>query len=67
MASFLLLTPFVLNGEGGEVIPNVIPIDRLGAKGMFLGMITAFTSAEIFRFFVQKTIRSKCPPAFHLL
>lgn len=67
LASFLLLTPFVLNGEGGEVIPNVIPIDRLGAKGMFLGMITAFTSAEIFRFLSRKTIRSKCPPAFRLL
>ena len=61
LASFLLLTPFVLNGEGGEVIPNVIPIDRLGAKGMFLGMITAFTSAEIFRFFVQKNYTIKMP------
>lgn len=61
LAAFLILTPFMLNGEGGQTIANVIPVDRLGAKGMFLGMITAFTAAEIFRFFVQKNYTIKMP------
>lgn len=54
LASFLLLTPFLLEQEGGASIAGVIPVDRLGAKGMFLGMITGFLSAEIYRYFVQK-------------
>ncbi|GMG79182.1 PTS cellobiose transporter subunit IIC [Bacillus safensis] len=54
LASFLLLTPFLLEQEGGATIAGVIPVDRLGAKGMFLGMITGFLSAEIYRYFVQK-------------
>ncbi|OLP64511.1 Oligo-beta-mannoside permease IIC component [Bacillus pumilus] len=54
LASFLLLTPFLLEQEGGASIAGVIPIDRLGAKGMFLGMITGFLSAEIYRYFVKK-------------
>ncbi|AVI41529.1 PTS cellobiose transporter subunit IIC [Bacillus pumilus] len=54
LASFLLLTPFLLEQEGGASIAGVIPVDRLGAKGMFLGMLTGFLSAEIYRYFVQK-------------
>ena len=42
LVSFLLLTPFVLEPETGKAVAGVIPVDRLGAKGMFLGMITAF-------------------------
>ncbi|KAF0818602.1 MULTISPECIES: PTS cellobiose transporter subunit IIC [unclassified Cytobacillus] len=62
LVSFLLLTPFVLQPETGEAIQGVIPVDRLGAKGMFLGMITAFLSAEIYRGIVQKNITIKMPP-----
>ncbi|WP_353855322.1 PTS cellobiose transporter subunit IIC [Bacillus sp. Bos-x628] len=54
LASFLLLTPFLLEQEGVGSIAGVIPVDRLGAKGMFLGMITGFLSAEIYRYFVKK-------------
>jgi len=61
LTSFLLLTPFVLLVKGQEAIQNVIPVDRLGAKGMFLGMIVAFSSAEIYRFIVQKDITIKMP------
>ncbi len=35
---------------------NVIPLDRLGAKGMFLAMITGFLAGEIYRFIVQKEL-----------
>lgn len=61
LASFLLLTPFVLQVEGKEAVQGVIPLDRLGAKGMFLGMITAFTAGEIYRKVVQKNITIKMP------
>lgn len=62
LVSFLILTPFVLQPETGQAITGVIPVDRLGAKGMFLGMITAFISAEIYRTIVQKNITIKMPP-----
>ncbi|MGG0719610.1 PTS cellobiose transporter subunit IIC [Robertmurraya massiliosenegalensis] len=62
LVSFLLLTPFIVTLEGGEVVSGVIPLDRLGAKGMFLGMITAFLATEIYRRVVQKNITIKMPP-----
>lgn len=62
LVSFLLLTPFMVSLEGGEVVSGVIPLDRLGAKGMFLGMITAFLATEIYRRVVQKNITIKMPP-----
>ncbi|ALF10609.1 MULTISPECIES: PTS cellobiose transporter subunit IIC [Parageobacillus] len=61
LASFFILTPFVLNVEGKEAVQGVIPLDRLGAKGMFLGMLTAFVAAEIYRKIVQKNITIKMP------
>lgn len=62
LVSFLILTPFMLQPEAGQAVTGVIPVDRLGAKGMFLGMITAFVSAEIYRKIVQKNITIKMPP-----
>ncbi|MFJ5964966.1 PTS cellobiose transporter subunit IIC [Bacillus sp. NPDC093026] len=61
LASFLLLTPFLLEQEGVGSIAGVIPVDRLGAKGMFLGMITGFLSAEIYRYFVKKKLVINMP------
>lgn len=57
LASFLILTPQVLEGVAG-----VIPTVSLGAQGMFLGIITAFVSAELYRFFTQKNWTIKMPP-----
>src|SRR5699024_2314859 len=48
VASFLILTPQDFEGVSG-----VIPTAILGAEGMFLGMFTAFISAELYRFFVN--------------
>ncbi|WP_409293777.1 PTS cellobiose transporter subunit IIC [Peribacillus sp. SCS-26] len=62
LVSFLLLTPLTVQTENGEAIQGVLALDRLGAKGMFLGMITAFLSAEIYRKVVQKNITIKMPP-----
>lgn len=47
-ASFLILTPFVMTLENGEQISGILSLDRLGAKGMFIGMIAAFLAAEIY-------------------
>ncbi|WP_337017360.1 PTS cellobiose transporter subunit IIC [Oceanobacillus massiliensis] len=55
-AAFLILTPQILEGVSG-----VIPTSSLGAQGMFLGIFTAFISAELYRFFVQKNWTIKMP------
>src|SRR5699024_12632088 len=47
--SFIILTPVYCEGVFG-----VIPTAILGAVGMFLGIFTAFISAELYRFFVNK-------------
>lgn len=56
VAAFIILTPQVLEGVAG-----VIPASALGAQGMFLGIFTAFVSAELYRFFVQKNWMIKMP------
>lgn len=57
LAAFLIMTPQVLEGVEG-----VIPTASLGAEGMFLGIFTAFVSAELYRFFVKKDWTIKMPP-----
>lgn len=61
LVAFLLLTPFVIELDTGEAVSGGIPLDRLGAKGMFLGMITAFSSTEIYRRIVQRNLIIKMP------
>jgi len=56
LASFLILTPQVVDGVSG-----VIPTNSLGAQGMFLGIFTAFISAELYHFFVRKNLTIKMP------
>lgn len=60
-AAFLVLTPLVATSSTGEVINDVIPIARLGAKGMFVGMITAFLAARMYIFFIGKNWTIKMP------
>ncbi len=57
LVSFLLLTP---TADGGD-LGSVLQIDRLGAKGMFIGMIAAFLSAYMYTFFVKKNWTIKMP------
>ncbi|MCI7678545.1 MAG: PTS cellobiose transporter subunit IIC [Streptococcus orisratti] len=61
LSSFLLLTPFHTQTDGGETVSNVLSLDRLGAKGMFLGMITAFIAAELYSRFSNKGWQIKMP------
>lgn len=56
IASFLVLTPQIVDGVGG-----VIPTASLGAQGMFLGIFTAFISAELYQLFVRKNLTIKMP------
>lgn len=56
VAAFMIVTPTVLQyGETAkEVIQGVIPLERLGAKGMFVGIIGSFIAVEIYRTIIQK-------------
>lgn len=60
-ASFLILTPFVMSLENGEELGGVLSLDRLGAKGMFIGMIAAFIAAEIYCRITKRGWQIKMP------
>lgn len=60
-ASFLILTPFFMTTESGETITGVLSLDRLGAKGMFIGMIAAFLAAEIYCRVTKRVWQIKMP------
>ncbi len=64
LASFIILTPTTLQfgKTAQEVVDGVIPLDRLGAKGMFVGIIAAFIAIEIYRKVIQKSWTIKMPP-----
>lgn len=60
LAAYLILTPFFAVFE--EVTQSgLLTLDRLGAKGMFLGIITAFLAAKLYVFLVQKGFVIKIP------
>lgn len=61
LSSFLILTPFFMETEKGEMVSGVLSLDRLGAKGMFLGMITAFIAAELYSRMSRKGWQIKMP------
>lgn len=64
LTSFLLLTPFEAPiGDTGEMLGGVLNIDRLGAKGMFVGMFGSFFSAWLYAKFVKKNFIIKMPPS----
>lgn len=56
LAGFIILTPQVF-----EDVEGVIPTATLGAEGMFVGILTAFLAAELYRYFVQKNLTIKMP------
>lgn len=66
-SSFLLLTPFYTLLDNGEQVTGVLSLDRLGAKGMFLGMIVAFLAAEIYCRTTKKVGKSKCQTVYRQL
>ncbi|MBU3154497.1 PTS cellobiose transporter subunit IIC [Clostridium estertheticum] len=62
VASFLILTPTTFEfGTKKIVVDGVLPLDRLGAKGMFVGIIGSFIAVEIYRRVVAKNWTIKMP------
>lgn len=57
LAAFLIVTPHIVNADGALGIPTV----NLSASGLFVGMITAILSTEIYRAVVQKGWIIKMP------
>lgn len=56
LSSVLILTPQVF-----EKTEGVIPVEILGAKGMFLGIFVSIISCEIYSYLCQKEITIKMP------
>ncbi|SKC61381.1 PTS sugar transporter subunit IIC [Maledivibacter halophilus] len=60
LMSFFMITPFSLTVEG-KVIDGIIPMQYMGAQGMFVAMITSILATEIFRFVIKKGWTIKMP------
>lgn len=66
LASFLILTPFaavITSADGSNSVEGtgLLTLDRLGAKGMFLGILAAFVAAKIFAALTKKGFTLKMP------
>ncbi|WP_312470376.1 PTS cellobiose transporter subunit IIC [Neobacillus sp.] len=66
VAAFLLATPYHVSflPEGATnpvLVGGAIPSALMGSKGLFVAMIIAMISTEIYRFFIQKNIIIKMP------
>ncbi|WP_285122232.1 PTS cellobiose transporter subunit IIC [Lactococcus petauri] len=66
LASFLILTPFaaiITSADGATTVEGtgLLTLDRLGAKGMFLGIFAAFIAAKIFAALTKKGFTLKMP------
>jgi len=66
VAAFLLATPyqvsFLAEGATEEVlVGGAIPAALMGSRGLFVAMIIAMLSTEIYRFIIQKKIVIKMP------
>ncbi|VYT69981.1 PTS cellobiose transporter subunit IIC [Clostridium tertium] len=61
VSAFLVLTPLTATAENGTVINDVIPIARLGAKGMFVGIIGSFVSTRIYVWAIKRNWTIKMP------
>lgn len=61
LSAFFVLTPLMVTTEGGETISNVIPIERIGAKGMFVGIIFTFLFTRLYVWAVKRNWTIKMP------
>ncbi|MBO9129963.1 PTS cellobiose transporter subunit IIC [Bacillus sp. 165] len=66
LAAFLLATPFQVSflAEGATqavIVGGAIPVALMGSKGLFVAMILAVLSTEIYRYIIQKKIIIKMP------
>ncbi|MDM5157287.1 PTS cellobiose transporter subunit IIC [Bacillus sp. DX1.1] len=66
MVSFLLATPFqvshmITGTKESVIVEGVIPAVLMGSQGLFVAMILALISTEIYRFIVQRKLIIKMP------
>ena len=61
LASYLILTPFNFTTAEGAEVSGALSLNRLGAKGMFIGMLADFIAAEIYVRITKKGIVIKMP------
>ena len=69
LGSFMILTPFsgqaqVVTDSGETIIANalnVIPLTSLGARGIFLAILTGITASRLYIALVKKGIVIKMP------
>lgn len=59
LVSFFIMTPFTTDfmAKGAKAavkVDSVIPLDWIGSKGLFVGIITAILATEIVRYVVKK-------------
>lgn len=48
---------------GQTITPPILPISRLGAGGMFAGLLIAMLSVELTRFLVKRNLTIRLPPS----
>lgn len=64
LTAFFLLTPYDAPiGDTGQMLNGVFNIDRLGAKGMFVGIFGSFLAAYLYSVIVKKNWTIKMPPS----
>lgn len=69
LGAFMILTPFSTNAmimnEAGEVVPQfvegVIPIASVGARGIFLAILTGLFASRLYVYFLDKGWKIKMP------
>lgn len=66
LVSFFIMTPFTTDfmAEGANAavkVDSVIPLDWIGSKGLFVGIITAILATQIVRYVVKKGWVIKMP------
>jgi cellobiose PTS system EIIC component len=66
VSAFVLATPYFTMFQPEHMhktfqVDGVLSFDYLGSKGLFVAMIIAMVSAEIYRYFIQKNITIKLP------
>lgn len=61
-SAFLLVSPNTIS-VGDQVVGGVIPTALMGGEGLFVSMIMAIISTEIYRILIQKNVTIKLPPS----
>lgn len=62
LGAFILVSPNTIK-VGEQVVGGVIPTSLMGGQGLFVSMLMAIISAEIYRTLIQKNIVIKLPPS----